>query len=260
MRAVTTLGISGEPGADLSVDRVEIGYLAEGGVEQRVSLAEAVWVGFESCPPVRRFLSRKGQRHLSGRWWSATVAGHVGYESWLERDHVMWLDYDPDVVGIASQPFWLYWTTAEGTARAHAPDYSARRADGSAVVIDCRPDDRIKPRDAVAFAATADVCSQLGWEYRRVGAPDAIRTANVRWLSGYRHPRHDRPVLAAVLREVFDTPIGLLAGAQAAGDPIAVLPMLFHLLWRHELAVDVAVPLHPLSVVTGGAAVRASAA
>jgi hypothetical protein len=33
---------------------------------------------------------------------------HVGYESWLERDHLMLLDYDPDVVGIASQPFWLF--------------------------------------------------------------------------------------------------------------------------------------------------------
>ena len=82
------------------------------------------------------------------------------------------------------------------------------------------------------------MCELLGWDYRLVGAPDAITTANVRWLAGYRHPRHDRPVLAAVLREVFAAPGPLMAGAQAAGDPIAVLPVLFHLLWRHELAVD----------------------
>ncbi|HEU4544060.1 MAG TPA: hypothetical protein VFR23_23220 [Jiangellaceae bacterium] len=37
----------------------------------------------------------------SGRWWSATDGGHVGYESRLERDHVMLLDFDPTVVGIA---------------------------------------------------------------------------------------------------------------------------------------------------------------
>lgn len=139
-------------------------------------------MAFESCEPVRRFPSRKGQRHLSGRWWSATMNRHVGYESWLERDHLMLLDFDPDVVGIASQPFWLYWTTAEGKARSHAPDYFARRADGSAVVIDCRPDDRIKPRDEVAFAVTGRLCELLGWEYRRVGAPHAVTTGNVRWL------------------------------------------------------------------------------
>jgi hypothetical protein len=260
MLAVAAVDMSGKATGDLSLDLVEIGYVAADGAEQRVSPADAPGVAFESCAPVRRFLSRKGQRHLSGRWWSATAAGHVGYESWLERDHLMLLDYDPDVVGIASQPFWLFWTTAEGKARSHAPDYFARRTDGSAVVIDCRPLDRIKPRDVVAFETTGRVCELLGWDYRLVGAPDAITTANVRWLSGYRHPRHDRPVLAAALREVFATPGPLLAGAQAAGDPIAVLPVLFHLLWRHDLAVDVSVPLGPSSAVTAIAAVSAAAA
>ena len=35
-------------------------------------------------------------RWVSGicRWWSATDGGHVGYESWPERDHVMLLDFD----------------------------------------------------------------------------------------------------------------------------------------------------------------------
>lgn len=82
----------------------------------------------------------------------------------------------------------------------------------------------------------------------------------MRWLSGYRHQRHDRPVLAAVLREVFAASAPLMAGAEAVGDPIAVLPVLFHLLWRHELVVDLTVPLHQLSVVRASAAVTASAA
>jgi hypothetical protein len=40
----------------------------------------------------------------------------------------MALDFDPTVVGIAAQPFWLSWTTVEGRVRSHAPDYFARRA------------------------------------------------------------------------------------------------------------------------------------
>ena len=31
---------------------------------------------------------------------------HVGFESWAERDVAMMLDFDPDVVGFSSQPFW----------------------------------------------------------------------------------------------------------------------------------------------------------
>jgi hypothetical protein len=38
--------------------------------------------------------------------------------------------------------------------RRHAPDYFAPLADGTGVVIDVRPDDRIEPRDAEAFAVT----------------------------------------------------------------------------------------------------------
>ena len=66
-------------------------------------------VPLERSLPVRRFTSRKGQRNLS-LWWSATTGGHVGFESWLERDHVLHLDFDPSVVSLASQPLWLHWT------------------------------------------------------------------------------------------------------------------------------------------------------
>lgn len=124
-------------------------------------------------PLVRRFNARRGQRHLSGRWWSGTDGVHVGYESWLERDHVMALDFDATVVAIASQPFRLSWTTVEGKTRSHVPDYFARRVDGSAVVVDCRPVERRPLRDVAAFEATRQACGLLGWEYRLVGAPDA---------------------------------------------------------------------------------------
>ena len=89
-----------------------------------------------------------------------------------------------------------------------------------------------------------------GWEYRLVGAADEIVTANVRWLAGYQHPRHDQPGPADVLRRVFAIAAPLMAGAEAAGDPIAVLPVLFYLLWRHELTADLAVPLHRGTLVS----------
>jgi hypothetical protein len=86
-------------------------------VQHRVRLVDAWGVRFEAAAPARRFNPRKGQRHLSGRWWSATDGAHVDYESWLERDHVMALDFDVSVVAIASRPFWLSWTVWETVAR-----------------------------------------------------------------------------------------------------------------------------------------------
>jgi hypothetical protein len=65
--------------------------------------------------------------------------------------------------------------------------------------------------------------------------------ANIRWLARYRHPRcAGRAGVAERLREVFATPAPLLAGAQEAGDRLAVLPVLFHLLWRQELTAELA--------------------
>jgi hypothetical protein len=127
----------------------------------------------------------------------------VGYESWLERDRLVPLDFDPEVVGIASEPFWLLWTTTEGMPRSHAPDYFAGLADGSALVLDVRPADRIKPRDQATFLATREVCGALGWHYEVAGAPPRSLLANVRWLASYRHRRHHLPEAAAALRAAF---------------------------------------------------------
>ncbi|TLQ48508.1 TnsA-like heteromeric transposase endonuclease subunit [Streptomyces marianii] len=232
----------------------EVAYADRDGSEFRLPLANAWAVRFEDVAPVRAFQSYQGQRHLPGLWWSATVGGHIGYESWLERDHVMLLDFDPSVVGISSQPFWLFWRSDAGKGVSHAPDYFARREDGTAVVVDCRPADRRKPRDMAKFEATQTACAQVGWEFSLVGAPDAIVVRNVRWLAGYRHPRHRLESVASELLVAFAEPRPLMSGAASVGDEIAVLPVLFHLLWTHELAVDVSVPLHTEAAVSVGVA------
>ena len=140
---------------------------------------------------------------------------------------------------MAAQPMWLHWAdVASARVLRHAPDYFARRADGTGVVIDVRPDQRIGEKDATVFTATAGFCARMGWEYQRVGELDPVCAANLRWLAGYRHPRYAQPVLVERLRVVFAEPAPLLAGAAAAGDPVAALPVLFGMLWRGELAAD----------------------
>jgi hypothetical protein len=106
-------------------------------------------------------------------------------------------------------------------------------------VIDVRAEDRIEPADAEAFAATAAACKAVGWVFRRVGMLDVVFAANVRWLSRYRHPRCGRREdLVVRLVEVFAQPTPLFAGAEQVGDRLLVLPVLYHLLWRRVLIVD----------------------
>ena len=169
----------------------------------RVPAGASGSVPFEDAVPVRAFRWSRGQRHFPGWWWLATTARHVGYESWLERDHLMLLDFDPAVTAVSSQPFWLHWHDGRRSRR-HAPDFFARLADGTGVVIDVRADDRIEPQDAEAFGVTAAACRNAGWQFRRVGVIDPVLAANVRWLSRYRHPRcAGTPEVTEALRLAF---------------------------------------------------------
>ncbi len=237
---------------ELAGSGFELGFIDGGGAERRAPLAACAEVRFEDGMPVRRFRWSRGQRHLPGFWWSSTTGTHLGYESWLERDHVMLLDFDPETVAIAVQPFWLSWTGARGERRRHAPDLFARMADDTAVVIDVRPDDRIEPRDAEAFAAAETACRLAVWRFLRLGVPDPVLTANVTWLSRYRHPRFGVGDVAARLVDVFTGPVPLMPGVAEAGDPIAVLPVLFHLLWRHVFTADLTVRLTAGTLVSPG--------
>jgi hypothetical protein len=234
---------------------VEICWVDAQGQPHRAAAEAAAGVAFEHGGPVRRFRWDRGQRHFPGLWWAATTGRHVGFESWLERDHAMLLDFDPDVVGLASQPFTLGWSGQKTVA--HTPDYFARRADGSAVVVDVRPRDRVPAKDAAKFKATAAFCAGVpGWSFRLVHEVEAPLASNVRWLSGYRHPRYGRSRLSPAMAEIFAGGARLLDGAEAAGDPLESLPVVFHLLWTGALHADVSVPLADDTLVLAAGGLR----
>ena len=122
-----------------------VGHSIEDGVEHRTSLGGRVdgtiRAGRAGAPVHLREGSAAPER-------AVVVGDHrrpCGFESWLERDHVMLLDFDAAVVGIASQPFPLFWCDGAGKEVLGVPDFFVRHADGWAVVIDCRPAERRPP-------------------------------------------------------------------------------------------------------------------
>jgi hypothetical protein len=83
----------------------EVTYAEPDGQEVRTGLDGLCRADLEACLPVRSFPSYKGQRNYPGWYWSATMGRRVGFESWVERGHLVALDFDPEVTGIVSQPF-----------------------------------------------------------------------------------------------------------------------------------------------------------
>lgn len=228
---------------------IQVRFVGADGVERVGPLTRCWGEPFEHASPARKFTAYKGQKNFTGDYWAATSCSLVGYESWVERDAVMALDFDPVVTALASQPFRLAWT-GEAGGREHTPDYFARLADGTGVVVDVRPASLVDEGAAEVFAFTARICETAGWKFRLVGDLDQPFRANLRWLSRYRHARCHRAPVADRLREVFAEPQLLLAGAERIGDRLAVLPVLYNLLWRHELTADLtAGPLGAATIV-----------
>lgn len=211
-------------------------------------LAGAGAVPFERVPAVRTFPSYRGQRNFPGLYYSATIDGHVGYESWLERDTLLALDHEAEVAGFSSQPFWLFWQGRDRVV-SHAPDFFARSVDGTGIVIDCKPEGCIKPKDEAAFTATQKACTEMGWAFRLVTGHDPVWLANVWWLAGYRHRRYRLEPAVSRLLDAFAEAGPLVATAGLVGDPLAVLPVAFHLLWSGRLVTDLSCRLEAASLV-----------
>ena len=78
--------------------------------------------------------------------------------------HVMALDFDPTVVGIASQPFWLFWPADEGGRRSRM-----HRTTSFAEWTDRRWWSTVARRIAAShgtrqFETTRRACAMVGWE------------------------------------------------------------------------------------------------
>jgi len=228
---------------------VTVVHVSGGGRRVVSSVEEAADQPYEEASPVRAIPAYRGQRSLPGWWWSATTGSHVVFESWVERHHIMEFDRTPGVRGISGQPFALAWAGEGLRRRSHVPDLFVRYGDGRAAVVDCRPADRADEEFYRVAAITAGVCERVGWEYLLAGEPEPVRAANLRWLAGYRRPYVRVGSIAERLLAAVASPVPLLELAESVGDPVAVLPTLFHLLWADALHVDLRRPMRDDTVV-----------
>ncbi|MFD4814373.1 TnsA-like heteromeric transposase endonuclease subunit [Streptomyces sp. NPDC058418] len=139
------------------VGAVDVRFLAAGGTtECSPWSAAAAEVAFEQCPPLRPFPVRKGKRTAPGWWWSSTTGRLVHYGSGAMRLHLMLLDRDPRVQGLAGRPLELRWR-APGGVRAHLPQVMLRLADGQGVLADCTARGELSQRQRSLAAVAGEV-------------------------------------------------------------------------------------------------------
>lgn len=112
------------------VSEPKVFYLDRKGRRTKCLLRDVADLRLSMLVPVRKPASYRKQRHLPGRYWFATTGEHVMYESRTELKTLMMLDFDPEVIGVAAQPFAIALTDGDfgKTTKLHIPDYLARYA------------------------------------------------------------------------------------------------------------------------------------
>lgn len=216
-------------------------------VEARVT-KDLARIALERAQAARTVPSWKGKNVYEGNYWACTTAGFVRYESLLEREFLMWADFDSSITAFSWQPFVLKWPRGTKGHRGHVPDFFCRKANGDGLVVDVKRRDKVDAHEE-QFAMTRKVCDDVGWSYQVFSGLSEPRLANLTFLCGFRQSRYaPEPDASDQILAVFDTPTSLREGIETAAE-VTRTPLIFvrgsvlHLLWHRRLTVGLDTPL-----------------
>lgn len=190
----------------------------------------------DSLNAFRKPASVRNALNTWGYYFFSKTSKHVLFESRLECSHLILFDFDPDVVTVLGQPFQI-WVDGHP----HVPDFFARRRDGSREVFDVKPAEiAAEEKHQAVFARTRAVCKRIGWGYTVLHEPSNLTLfENVRWLAGYRNAPQADPSLRARILDAAGTGCAVAELVDAVGEPPPLVrPLIFHLLWLHELKAE----------------------
>lgn len=206
-------------------------------------------------PPARKIPI--GRRALTGVMQTLS-GGSLAYESRLERDWYISLDFSPEVVSLHGQPFTLNYEGPQGRTR-YTPDVKTEWLwpDGRTSVIVYEVKEReelqanwanLKPR----FAAARRHCRENGWHFKVVNERH-IRTAyqaNAAFLTTFL--LRDRAAMRPWIEQLLYTfralgPItvqALLAAAYMSPENrLMAIPALWRLVGERRIGTDLNKPL-----------------
>lgn len=176
----------------------------------------------------------------------------VGYESLLERDRLWLADFDPTVLGIASQPLWM--SGRDGSVlRRHVPDFLLKTESGF-LVVDVKPERMLAdPGVAAALGWAGRVCAARGWRFEIWSGADPVLLRNVRFLAAGRRPALIDADALGKVAEVLRPGMSVAEAEAAAGvEPGAARGAVLALLWHGRWVTDLTKPLSPGSILTPG--------
>lgn len=178
---------------------------------------------------VRKVVTRSGHG-VRGYFPSRKMRRMVAWESQLERDAILLLEFSTGVLGFWEQPAKVYFDQ-DGERHLYIPDFEAKLSDGRVVHMEIKPESKLRKSDiASRFAAiTAHYTrSDIGFSiFTEKAIRQEPRLSNLRLLAYHQPEDAASPEMVAHLQKLVLLPAQTIAGAAAVlGDVRAVYQLL----------------------------------
>lgn len=189
----------------------------------------------------------------------------ASFESSLERDWLVVLDFDSAVRWIREQPFTIEYVT-NGKARRYTPDVMVEHEQGGTVrtiVYEIKPREILRSKWSLyrpRFKAAVHFCKEKGWRFKIVTEAE-IRTPyleNAKFLRRYRNLPEQKLICDQLLYTFkalgATTPQALLAAAYwPKEDQMKAIPMLWKMITDGRVCAFLHEPLTMNSEIWLGA-------
>lgn len=205
----------------------------------------------DSGGPARKL--KNSRRALTGKV-VLQAGGTAGFESSLERDLLLILDFDPQVLAVREQPFSITHIQ-DASVRRYTPDVMAEydRERVPTVVYEVKPLETLRADWSILrprFKAAVAHCRLRDWQFKIV-TERQIRTPyldNVKFLRRYRalEPQLLRQAQLRYTATALGptTPQALLAASYWPKDDQAMaIPALWQMVARGDFTIDLSKPL-----------------
>ncbi|MGC9154811.1 MAG: TnsA-like heteromeric transposase endonuclease subunit [Ferrimicrobium sp.] len=211
----------------------------------RERVQELVGLPLENAVPFRSFSSYRAKHNYEGVYPFHNLNTQVEFESLLEGQFLLQLDWENTSTALTAQPFRVYWDNDSGV-RSHIPDYFCRLDNGDGLVVDVRPEERVDDAAREAFEFMQRLCEEVGWEYRIYGNPDTHLISNLRVFKQYApfecEDVYMTSILGAAVRKTSITDLISFGASQEISDGVT-RSLIYRLLWEQRLQTDYYRPL-----------------
>ena len=205
--------------------------------------------------PVRKI--PKNYRSVTGRFSSLKNGRAMAFESTLERDFFLSLEFDDTVESYEEQPLTIS-AEIDGTARKYTPDCLALHFDGTETLYEVKYVADLEKKDddlALRFSMAERYACERGITFQVVSELDirGVKLENQRFLYGFSTPPKDFNNLRQTIIDLMENPLALeslLSGLSPDRmKQAAYIPTVWHLVFTGQLQIDMDIPINNKTII-----------